>query len=156
MALTRAAQFLLSPEGRVSRRGLALGLLLPFFVLLAIADFLDSATIATLFWIAAAWPVFVAGPWKRMHDMNRSGWWNVPFYVFYALGFAFFLAEYAAAEGGWARLFDGAAPKTIDDDLTASGLGGFSTILIFLPIHLFWLYLIPSVRGANRYGPPPR
>ncbi|MEM1379313.1 MAG: DUF805 domain-containing protein [Pseudomonadota bacterium] len=148
--------FLTSTQGRISRRGLALGVLLPLFISLAIVDALNNAAVTALFWLLAAWPLFVATPWKRLQDMDRTGRWNLVFLPFYALGFGFFLGEYVLAEGGWAKLFDGQAPETIQTDLTASGLGGFSTILIFLPIHLFWLYLIPGVKGDNSYGSPPR
>jgi uncharacterized membrane protein YhaH (DUF805 family) len=148
--------FLGSTRGRLSRKGLALGALLPFIVLMAVVDALDDPWITAVVWLLIAWPLFIATPWRRLHDQGRSGRWNVIFLFFYAIGFAFFLGEYVPAEGGWARLFDGEAPRTVDDELTAGGLGGLSTVLIFLPIHLFWLYVMPSARGDNRYGPPPR
>jgi len=145
-----------SLEGRLSRRGLALGVLLPLFAALFLVDLSNSAIVTTLFWLIAGWPLLVATPWRRLHDMGRSGKWNVLFLLFYLIGFTFFLGEYTAAEGGWSTLFDGHPPTTVDNDLTANGLGGFSTILIFLPIHVFWLYLIPGAHGDNRYGPAPR
>jgi len=148
-------RFLISTQGRINRKQLALGILLPLMVAVWITDALNSWVLTALVWIFFAWPLFVATPWKRLHDQGRSGRWNLIFLAFYALGFVFLLGEYVPAEGGWAALFDGQEPSTVDDDLTANGLGGFSTILIFLPIHLFWLYLLPSQRGANRYGPPP-
>jgi uncharacterized membrane protein YhaH (DUF805 family) len=151
----RLREIYLSASGRLNRRGLALFHLLPFFAVMLVVDISDNALFTALVMALVAWPLFVAGPWKRLHDMGRSGRWNLVFYAFYLLGFLFFFGEYAAAEGGWPALFDGKDPVTTDDQLSASGLGGFSTILIFLPIHLFWLYLIPSQRGANRYGPAP-
>ena len=151
-----ALRFLVDPRGRVSRRGLALGLLVPFVLLLGIVDRLDSPALTAAFWALAAWPVLIATPWKRLHDTGRPGAINLVFLAFYALGFGFFLGEYVPAEGGWPALFDGEPPSTVDRDLTASGLGGFSTLLIFLPIHLFWLYAIPGAKGDNAYGPPPR
>ncbi|MCQ8184415.1 DUF805 domain-containing protein [Parvularcula maris] len=153
--MERLRRLYLSPEGRIDRRGLALYFLAPFFAVMLITDISNSPALTVLLMVLVAWPLFVAGPWKRLHDMGRSGRWNLVFYAFYVLGFAFFFGEYAAAEGGWSALFDGKDPVTTDDQLSASGLGGFSTILIFLPIHLFWLYLIPSQRGDNRYGPAP-
>ena len=149
-------EFLFSPTGRVSRRGLTLGILLPFLGAVSVADYSNSPGFTSLVWLAFAWPLFVATPWKRMHDQGRTGKWNLLFLFFYVVGFGFFLAEYVTQEGGWAALFDGQSASTIDDDLSANGLGGFSTVLIFLPIHLFWLYLIPSQDGRNRYGPAPR
>ena len=134
----------LSPNGRMGRRALLLRSLLPFLALIGAADAADSAAVMTLAWGIAAWPLLVAHPARRMHDMGRSARWNLVFYAFYALGFAFFLGEYVPAEGGWAALFDGEPARTVDDQLTASGLGGFSTLLIFLPIHLAWLYLVPG------------
>ncbi|MEM9838158.1 MAG: DUF805 domain-containing protein [Pseudomonadota bacterium] len=151
----QALSFLFSTQGRITRRQLALGILPVLIIGLAATDQLNSAPLTAIFWLAFAWPLFVATPWKRLHDMGRAGWWNIVFHVLYAIGFVFFLSEYVAAEGGWAALFDGAPPTTVDKDLTASGLGGFSTVLIALPIHLFWLYAIPSAREDNRYGPAP-
>lgn len=148
--------FWFSPDGRIDRRQLALGALLPLFAVMILTDITNSAALTGLAWALIAWPLFVATPWKRLHDTGRTGKWNLVFLAFYALGFFFLLAEYTAAEGGWASLFDGQEPTTTDDDLSANGLGGFSTVLIFLPIHLFWLYLIPSQPRDNRYGPPPR
>ena len=138
------------------RRDLALYSLLPFVVIMAVADRADSAAIAVLAWALVAWPVLIAHPWRRLHDLGRSGRWHLVFLAFYALGFAFFLGEYVPSEGGWAALFDGEPSVTVDDALTASGLGGFSTLLIFLTIELAWLYGFPGQRGANRYGPDPK
>ncbi|MEM9809843.1 MAG: DUF805 domain-containing protein [Pseudomonadota bacterium] len=156
MTPTSALRFLFETRGRLSRRGLALGMLLPTCFVLLIADMSNSWPLMTFVWLVLAWPVLIATPWRRLHDMNRRGHWNLIFIAFYLIGFSFFLAEYVSAEGGWAQLFDGQPPQATDDELTANGLGGFSTILIFLPIQLFWLYLIPGTRGENRYGPPPR
>jgi len=156
MTPSSVASFYGSLEGRISRRGLALGVLLPFLVGLVFMDAANSAAVSVLFWSVIAWPLLVATPWKRLQDTGRTGKWNLVFLPFYVLGFTFFLAEYASVEGGWATFFDGQPPATTDDQLTASGLGGFSTVLIFLPIQFFWLYVIPGNRGDNRYGPPPR
>lgn len=156
MTPDKALTFWFDPRGRISRRGLTLGMLLPFLAAMVLVDTLNSAWVTLVVWLILAWPLFVATPWKRLHDQGRSGRWNLIFLAFYVIGFAFFLGEYTAAEGGWAALFDGRPPRTTDDNLTPSGMGGFSTILIFLPIQLFWLYLIPSAGGDNRYGPPPR
>ncbi|MBB4659705.1 DUF805 domain-containing protein [Parvularcula dongshanensis] len=147
--LAAALRFYVSPRGRVGRKALFLWCFVPFVVLAALADRANNAAVSTAFWLLVAWPLFVALPWRRMHDMERRGAWNLVFYVFYAVGFAFFLGEYAASEGGWAALFDGTPPHTVDRDLTASGMGGFSTVLIFLPIHLVWLYAI-SGRAAEK------
>ncbi|MEE4209229.1 MAG: DUF805 domain-containing protein [Parvularcula sp.] len=155
MTPSAAVHFLTDTQGRLSRRGLLLGAFLPFVLAASLIDLTNDPWITLLGWALMAWPLFVATPWRRMHDMGRKGRWNLLFYGFYLLGFAFFFGEYTSAEGGWSALFDGAPPRTVDDDLTAGGLGGLSTVLIFLPIHLFWLYLIPSQASDNRYGPPP-
>ena len=149
-----AARFLLSPRGRMGRKALALGSLLPFALVMGLADAADSPWVMLAAWGLVAWPLFVAHPARRMHDVGRRWAWSLVFYAFYALGFAFFFSEYVPAEGGWPALFDGAPPRTLDDQLTANGLGGLSTVLIFLPIQLAWLYLIPGQRGENAYGPP--
>ena len=154
--LRAALRFLVSMNGRMRRRTLLLGSFAPFLLVIGLADAADSAGAMAAAWALLGWPLFVAHPWRRMHDMGRDGRWNLAFYAFYTLGFAFFLSEYVPSEGGWPALFDGVPARTVDDQLTASGLGGFSTVLIFLPIHLVWLYLMPGQRAENRYGPSPR
>ncbi|MEM6747549.1 MAG: DUF805 domain-containing protein [Pseudomonadota bacterium] len=144
-----------SPRGRLSRKGLALSVLLPLLAVMFAVDASNSPALSAIIWALILWPLMVATPWKRLHDTGRTGKWNAIFLVFYVIGFTFFLGEYVPAEGGWGALFDGQDPTATDDDLTASGLGGFSTVLIFLPIQLFWLYLIPGTEGENRYGPSP-
>ena len=138
------------------RRDLLLFSLLPFGVVMAVADALDSAVASAIGWALVAWPVLVAHPWRRLHDLGRTGRWHYVFLFFYALGFAFFLGEYVPSEGGWAALFDGVPSVTVDDQLTASGLGGLSTLLIFLTIEVVWLYGFPGQRGLNRFGPDPK
>jgi len=155
MSPRKAFDLYFDPRGRMSRKGLLLAILLPLFALMLIVDKSDSPAVSGLVWALILWPLLIATPWKRFHDIGRTGKWNAVFLAFYALGFGFFLGEYVPAEGGWSALFDGEQPTATDDDLTASGLGGFSTVLIFLPIQLFWLYLIPGTEGENRYGPSP-
>ena len=138
------------------RRDLALFSLLPFVAVMAVTDALDSAVASGIGWALVAWPVLIAHPWRRLHDLGRTGRWHYVFLFFYALGFAFFLSEYVPSEGGWAALFDGEPSVTVDDALTASGLGGLSTLLIFLPIQIVWLYGFPGQRGENRFGPDPK
>jgi uncharacterized membrane protein YhaH (DUF805 family) len=151
-----ALRFWFDPRGRVSRKGIWLGLALPFLAASIVADAAGLLLLEIGILLFFAWPLAVGVPWKRMHDMGRKGVWNVLFWVFYALGLAFLLPEYAAAEGGWSALFDGQPPVTTAQDLSTSALGGFSTILIFAPIQLAWLYLIPGQRGPNAYGPDPQ
>ncbi|MEO1040763.1 MAG: DUF805 domain-containing protein [Pseudomonadota bacterium] len=156
MSPLKALHLYFDPRGRLSRKTLLLSVLLPLFVVMMVLDASNDPLVSGLIWLLIAWPLLVATPWKRLHDTGRTGKWNLVFLGFYAIGFAFFLGEYVPAEGGWAALFDGQDPVATDDDLTASGLGGFSTVLIFLPIQLFWLYLIPGTDGENRYGSSPR
>ena len=149
-------RFLVTTRGRLSRRQIALYSFLPFLAVMAVTDWANSWAVSLLGWAVLAWPVLIAHPWRRLHDLGRSGRWNLVFLAFYALGFGFFFSEYVPSEGGWAALFDGRPSVTVDDAMTASGLGGFSTVLIFLPIQIAWLYLFPGQSGENRFGPDPR
>lgn len=151
-----AARFVLDPRGRMGRKALFFGSFVPFVVIIGIADAANSVGVMVAAWALVAWPLFFAHPWRRLQDMGRRGTWNLVFYGFYALGFSFFFGEYVPSEGGWGALFDGRPAVTTDDTLTASGLGGFSTVLIFLPIQLVWLYLIPGRKADNRFGPARR
>ena len=169
-----ALRFYASPKGRVSRRGIWLGLLLPYLAgSVGLGAVSDSAQ---LVWGALfLWPLFVAVPIKRFHDMGRAWWWVMVFgagiafgagYLWWDLGQAANAVGLTAAEAwadmeGYAELARDAVARGERSGqrgplLSASGWGGLSTVLIFGTIQFGWLYLVPGQPAENRYGPPPR
>ena len=169
-----AARFLLDVRGRVSRRGIWLGLLLPYLVGSTVLGAVNQT--AQLVWGAAfLWPLFVAVPIKRFHDMGRAWWWVLVFLGGMAFGAGYLwwdLGQAASAVGmtateAWSDMerYAELAREAVERGersarrgplLSASGWGGLSTVLIFGAIQFGWLYLIPGQPAENRYGPPPR
>ncbi|WP_205480770.1 DUF805 domain-containing protein [Sphingomonas arenae] len=86
---------------------------------------------------------FIAVGVRRLHDIDRTGWWLLAPVVPYALGFAMI----------------GTAVFTNPEGIAASG--GFGVGMIFFGIGLilalvvFVFTLLPGTKGSNRYGPDP-
>ena len=170
----RGARFLFDPRGRASRKGIWLGLLLPYLAGSIVLGAISAP--AQLVWGAAfLWPLFVAVPVKRFHDMGRAWWWVLVFgagmafgagYLWWDLGKAAGAVGLTAGEAwadmeGYAELAREAVERGERSArrgplLSASGWGGLSTVLIFGAIEFGWLYLVPGQAGPNAYGPPPR
>src|ERR1700687_5292303 len=103
----------------------------------------DPASIGTLFPIlvyAIAYPLFAVGLWvfaattiKRLGDLNKSGWWIVPFFVLPVL-----LPKVVG------RLGESNAAFFIG--LIAFGLSVWSFVETFC---------LRGTRGPNRFGPDP-
>jgi uncharacterized membrane protein YhaH (DUF805 family) len=98
-----------------------------------------STLTAALFYVGGT-PIFIVGMWflaattlKRLHDRNKSGWWNVPFFI---------------APNLLGKLADG-----LDDSYAAV----FLTLVAF--VLGFWgfveLICLRGTRGPNRFGPDP-
>ena len=172
--LVRAARFLFDPRGRVGRRGIWLGLLLPYLTGSLLLGLVSET--AQLVWGAAfLWPLAVAVPVKRFADMGRAWWWVAVFLGGIAFGLAYLWYDLGQAAGAvgmtaweaflnterYAELAQAAVERGERSDrrgplLTASGYGGLSTALIFFFIEFGWLYIVPGQPHENRYGPPPR
>jgi len=93
-----------------------------------------------LFWVALLVPT-VAVQVRRVHDINRSGWWVGGFYLIYL----FYLAAVVGA-----------------GSLTASGDAGggvwvlaVALIMMVYSIVLLVFYCLPGTRGENRFGADP-
>jgi len=69
---------------------------------------------------------------RRLHDINRSGWWMLLPLAPYALGFIFMLGLHSVAIGG-----------------LLIGLGAIAAIVL-----LVW-YCLRGTVGPNRFGPDP-
>jgi uncharacterized membrane protein YhaH (DUF805 family) len=148
--------FLFNPNGRVSRKGIWLGLYLPQLALGVAALMIDAAALGaaiaareipplglasglvTLFFF---WPN-IAVSVKRFHDRGMSGWWVLWFLLILLAGLAFALMDAANA--------------------VATGAGGAGMMLGVLVVvvaglvQFVMLYLLPGQQGANAHGPDPR
>ena len=69
---------------------------------------------------------------RRLHDIDRTGWWMLAFYGPYLLGFVLAFAG---------------APE-LAGVLTLISLAGFVLLLVFA--------VLPGTPGPNRYGPDPK
>ncbi|MEL6600387.1 MAG: DUF805 domain-containing protein [Pseudomonadota bacterium] len=98
----------------------------------------------------------LAMSWRRLHDVNRPGWWNLAPFVFLliasALVFQSMLPFFTAAS-------DGASADRLTT-LAEGGFNAFSLIpfalaLISIVVLLVW-FASPGTDGPNRFGSDPR
>lgn len=111
-----------------------------------------------------AWLLLVIGslvllvPWlavqvRRLHDINRSGWWLGGFYLLY-LVYAVFMGS--VMFGMLASIRAGSTPP--DPAAFGAGFGvvGLIGLLQFVyMIVLIVFYCLPGTAGPNRFGPDP-
>jgi uncharacterized membrane protein YhaH (DUF805 family) len=143
--------FLFGVKGRVSRKGIWLGLILPQFAVFAVATGIDMGVgwynresdigilsgLASLFYL---WPN-IAVTVKRFHDRNMTGWW-----IFYFVGIM--LGALVLGIGG-AALFKG-----LENPVLLFLF--FTPVLAVVIIQTVILYFLPGAPGENLYGPDPR
>lgn len=83
---------------------------------------------------------------RRLHDIDRSGWWLLAPIVPYALGFAMMFPA----------ILSGAADPANPFSMTGLGLAGIFLLIGFLmAVAVFIFSLLPGTKGNNRYGPDP-
>ncbi|MFZ0270170.1 DUF805 domain-containing protein [Caulobacter sp.] len=138
-----------SAEGRIGRQAFWIGwlMLLGAQVVAGWIPLLGQAIgLVAIF----AWVCLCA---KRLHDMGRSGWWQVlpillgPVLIIgsaISIGFGAILAEVTNGDAGWAAL---------------AGVGGLfvSIAIAFVSVIAFtlWVGITQGQPGENRYGEPP-
>ena len=100
-----------------------------------------------LFWLALIIPT-LAVQTRRLHDINRSGWWLLGFYILYAL--------YMVMSFG--TVFSAGMDPTAaaQPDLGALGITMVLGLAMFIyMIVLLVFYCLPGTPGQNNYGPDP-
>jgi len=101
-----------------------------------------------LMWLALIVPT-VALQIRRLHDIDRSGWWVGAFYLVYGLQVVLLLVKVAAALAGLSAV---AAPT----DLLIEGAFGLWLALIVYSMVLLIFFFLPGTAGHNRFGDDPR
>jgi uncharacterized membrane protein YhaH (DUF805 family) len=97
-------------------------------------------------------------PWlavqvRRLHDINRSGWWLGGFYLLY-LVYAVLMGS--VMFGMMAAMKAGNAPPDPAAFGTGFGIIGLIGLLQFVyMIVLIVFYCLPGTAGPNRFGPDP-
>ena len=98
-----------------------------------------------LFILATIVPSLAAGA-RRLHDTNRSGWWQWLVYVPYALMIVL----------GGAAIAGGAAAGGTMGAIAGAGIAGLLGLLALVcGIILLVFMVLPGQPGQNRYGPNP-
>jgi len=101
--------------------------------------------LSILLWLATFVPSLAVGV-RRLHDVNKTGWWVLLPLIPECLTMAVALttAGTVAAGGGFAAAAGG---------LAITGLLGLITIIGAIVLIVF--YVMPGTPGDNRYGPNP-
>lgn len=98
-----------------------------------------------LVWLALLIPI-IAVQVRRMHDLDRSGWWIGIFYILYLLSIVVMFGSVGMAAAG-----TGEAPNM--------GTFGIAMILsvayMIYAIVLLVFFVLPGTKGPNRFGPDP-
>jgi len=99
-----------------------------------------------LFWLAMFIPV-LAVQIRRLHDINRSGWWMGAFWLLYLVyvGLTFSYAFTASS------VTDGAPPSVAG----ALAVAVLALVFFVYSIMLLVFFCLPGTKGANRYGDDP-
>ncbi|MBF9043127.1 DUF805 domain-containing protein [Rhodobacterales bacterium HKCCE4037] len=129
------------------------------YVVMFVAQILDFAIIAGL--ASTGGPIFIpvftlittfgllipqiAASWRRLHDIDRTGWWlgggMIAMVLFYGALFGFVVSQEASGT------FDGEPPEAF------FALFGLSFLVILgYAITLFIFYVTKGTLGPNRYG----
>lgn len=97
-----------------------------------------GGVLATLFLLATFIPGLAVSV-RRLHDIDRSGWWLLLPLAPYALGFAIMLGSLAAGVPGLAMV---------------GGLAFLAGVICAIVL-LVW-YCSAGTNGSNRFGPDPK
>lgn len=99
-----------------------------------------------LFWLALFIPS-IAVQVRRLHDINRSGWWLAAYYLCDVA----YVAVTIASMGSLTMPGDGSAPSV--SGMVAASI--FGLIFFVLSIVLLVFFCLPGTNGANRFGEDP-
>ena len=98
-----------------------------------------------LFWLALFVPM-LAVQFRRLHDINRSGWWLGAFWLLYLL-YAFLAFGMLASAATTVE----SAPSVG----SAAAVGIIALIFFVYSIVLLVFFCLPGTKGSNRFGDDP-
>lgn len=95
--------------------------------------------------ISLLWSLYILIPSialvvRRLHDINRSGWW----YLVFIAASIFFVVEYVMF------MLDGMSDKYLPAFIIACVLLALCAIAMFVAL------VLPGTKGENEYGPDPK
>lgn len=168
--------FLFNPQGRISRKGFAIGFFLPWLATQIPPFFIPTGPEAGALWVVVGlvftlaglfflWPSFVAVPVKRLHDLGLTGWLQVLVPLIGLVGIILVVVGmFGAYEGtpeDFALEFEGIEsnadtyavfwPLIKSSPLALAGVALFFAYLIEFVIFC----LIPGKNGPNEHGEDP-
>ena len=122
---------------------------LGYLILAVLLNFLTGISeIFALFaivYLALVIPMIAVGV-RRLHDIDRTGWWLMAPILPYAIGFAMMFPA----------MVSGAADPANPFNMAGLGLASIFLLLgVAMAITIFIFSLLPGTKGPNRYGPDP-
>ncbi|MEM6913748.1 MAG: DUF805 domain-containing protein [Pseudomonadota bacterium] len=116
---------------------------------------------AAFFWLVA-----VAGPYKRFHDLNRSGSFQLAFLALGAAAFAMLLFYLFSSINAVNSITIGpgnTTPQEMADSMHPMGSFGFYLMFVLIGltsligfVGAMYLTFAPGTDGPNSYGPDPK
>ena len=168
--------FLFNPQGRISRKGFAIGFLLPWLATQMPPLFLPAGPEAGALWVVVGlvftlaglfflWPSFVAVPVKRLHDLGLTGWLQVLVPLIGLVGIVFVVVgmfnAYEGTPEDFAVEFEGIESNAdtyavLWPLIKSSPLALAGVALFFIYVIEFVIFcLIPGQKGPNEHGEDP-
>jgi uncharacterized membrane protein YhaH (DUF805 family) len=105
-----------------------------------------------LFWIGILIPS-IAVQVRRLHDINRSGWWLGGFYLVYALYFVLLFGMLGAQMGAAMAGGTSDTPPSFGPMFAATMVVGLGMFIYAIVLLVF--YCQQGTSGDNRFGPDP-
>ena len=98
-----------------------------------------------ILYLALVIPMIAVGV-RRLHDIDRTGWWLLAPILPYAIGFAMMFPA----------MMSGAADPANPFNMTGLGLVSIFLLLgLAMAVLVFVFSVLPGTKGPNRYGPDP-
>lgn len=98
-----------------------------------------------ILYLALIIPMIAVGV-RRLHDIDRTGWWLLAPILPYAIGFAMMFPA----------IMSGGADPANPFNMTGLGVASIFMLLgLAMAITVFIFSVLPGTKGPNRYGPDP-
>ena len=100
---------------------------------------------------------------RRLHDINRSGWWfGLPLIVLVVLFVVIFIALIAAGAAGGVDIVALGEPEILPQDVAAQLLPYACSLMVLAALSVVWgivllvFSLLDGTKGPNHYGEDPK